>query len=329
MSDVGLVVIGRNEGERLVRCLESIGTGVPVVYVDSGSTDGSVAAATAAGARVVALDMSIPFTAARARNAGRAVLDPATRFIQFVDGDCRVQPGWLETARTALEADTGLATVFGRCREVAPGASVYNWLCDVEWAVPPGPVRQFPGNAMIRAAALDQAGGYPDEMIAGEEPDLSMRLGALGWRIVCLPAEMVLHDAAMTRFGQWWRRVERSGHAYAELADRHPAAYRRNVRAALFWGAAVPMAALLLVAAAVVAGSGWPALAGLAVAALPVLQFVRIARREARVRPPRDARLWAFFLVLDKLPHAIGIGRYWWSRLRGRRQRLIEYKEMA
>ena len=326
---LGIVVIGRNEGERLKRCLASIGTEAPVIYVDSGSADGSVAAAEAAGATVVALDLSVPFTAARARNAGRAALEDGARLIQFVDGDCAVRPGWLDAACAALDADPGLAAVFGRRREIAPDASTYNWLCDVEWAVPPGPVRQFGGDVMLRADALDEAGGYPEEMIAGEEPDLSMRLGARGWRIACLPQEMTLHDAAMTRFGQWWRRVERSGHAYAELESRHPGEYRRRVRAALFWGAAVPGAVLVLLIAAAVTSSGWIALAALGAALLPALQFARVAARESRVWPMRDALTWSLFLLLDKPPHAIGIARYWLSRLRGRRTPLIEYKERA
>ena len=42
MSQLGIVTIGRNEGERLRRCLSSVvGRGMPVVYVDSDSTDGS------------------------------------------------------------------------------------------------------------------------------------------------------------------------------------------------------------------------------------------------------------------------------------------------
>ncbi len=336
-ADVAVVVIGRNEGERLKRCLASLSAGVPVVYVDSGSTDGSVAAARAAGAQVVTLDLlSAPFTAARARNAGRRALgrpsaEGGIRLIQFVDGDCVVRPGWLACARAALAADPGLAAVFGRRREVAPNASVYNRLCDVEWAVPPGPQRQFGGDAMLRAEALDQAGGYPDEMIAGEEPDLSMRLGALGWRIQCLPAEMTLHDAAMTRFSQWWRRAERSGHAYAELEARHPGEWRRRVRAALFWGVGVPGGVLALLLAAAVARNPWPAVAAGALALLPVAQLARVARREAQARgwPAREALTWALFLQLDKPPHAIGIARYRWSRLRGRRTALIEYKGAA
>ena len=328
-DDIGIVVIGRNEGERLVRSLASVRGRGRIVYVDSGSTDGSVAAAEAAGARVVALDLSIPFTAARARNAGRAALGQEVRLIQFIDGDCAVRPDWIATARAALDADPGLAAVFGRRREIAPEASVYNWLCDVEWAVPPGPVRQFGGDVMLRAEALDRAGGYPDEMIAGEEPDLSMRLGALGWRIACLPVEMTLHDAAITRFGQYWRRAERSGHAYAELEARHPGAYRRRVRAALFWGAVVPGAAIVLLAVAALTGSVWPALLALAPLLLLAAQFVRVALRERRTRPGREAVTWSWFLLLDKPPHAIGIARYWLSRWRGKRTPLIEYKAHA
>ena len=326
-SDLGIVIIGRNEGERLVRCLASVHGQARVVYVDSGSTDESVAKARAAGADVVSLDLTIPFTAARARNAGRAALAPGVQMIQFVDGDCAIQPGWLDTARAALDADSGLAAVFGRRREIAPEASTYNWLCDVEWDVPPGPVRQFGGDVMLRAEALDAAGGYPEEMIAGEEPDLSMRLGARGWRMVCLPVEMTLHDAAISRFGQWWRRVERSGHAYAELESRHPGVYRRRVRAAIFWGALVPSSAVLILLAAV--ASGITPLVWLArvPALLLVAQFVRVAVREHRVRPWRQAMTWSWFLLLDKPPHAVGIARYWLSRLRGRRTALIEYKE--
>ena len=53
-ATVDAVVIGRNEGARLLACLAALqGRVRRLVYVDSGSTDGSVAVATAAGAEVV------------------------------------------------------------------------------------------------------------------------------------------------------------------------------------------------------------------------------------------------------------------------------------
>ncbi len=326
MSDLGIVVIGRNEGERLIRCLGSIERGPTIVYVDSGSSDDSVAAAAALGARVVRLDMSVPFTAARARNAGRVALDGDVPFVQFVDGDCRVQPGWLAQGRAALAQDPDLAAVFGRRREVAPGASRYNWLCDVEWAVPAGPARFFGGDVMLRVAALDAAGGYPAEMIAGEEPDLAIRLRARGWKIECLPVEMTLHDAAIYRFRQWWRRAERSGHAYAELAGRHKGValqdYPRRLRGVLFWGGAIPLLAVLGAAAAGL-------VAGLAVLSLPLVQLARLALRERRRRPAREAVTLAVFLMLAKPAQTIGAVRYWLARSTGRASPIMEYKEAA
>ena len=68
VSEIGVIAIGRNEGERLRRCLDSVvGKGFSVVYVDSNSTDGSVDFARSVGAEVVELDMSLPFSAARAQ----------------------------------------------------------------------------------------------------------------------------------------------------------------------------------------------------------------------------------------------------------------------
>ena len=70
-SSVGAVAIGKNEGERLRICLQSLAKQVSrLVYVDSGSSDGSVELARSVEAVVVELDPRIPFTAARARNAG-------------------------------------------------------------------------------------------------------------------------------------------------------------------------------------------------------------------------------------------------------------------
>src|SRR4051794_41723258 len=67
---VGIVAIGRNEGTRFTRCLTAMSSANAVAYVDSGSTDGSPQWARMRGADVVDLDMTLPFTAARGRNAG-------------------------------------------------------------------------------------------------------------------------------------------------------------------------------------------------------------------------------------------------------------------
>jgi glycosyltransferase involved in cell wall biosynthesis len=325
LDDVAVVAIGRNEGERLRRCLESVvGRVALVVYVDSGSTDGSIALSHRLGCELVALNMSTPFTAARARNAGaqRALaLRPDLAFIQFVDGDCEVDAAWLETAHAFLEATPSVAAAFGRRRERHPEVSVFNQLCDLEWNVPPGTVRSCGGDVMMRADAWLRVRGYRDDLIAGEEPELCIRLRAAGWAIRCLDAPMTMHDAAITRFSQWWMRTMRTGYAYAECShlfgappERH---WVRESRRSRLWGLAMP--ALIITGSLLV--SPWFLLLLL----LYPLQMVRLYRIYQRTPP--GARGWqSVFTTLGYFPEAAGHLRYWRSRLTARRQALIEYK---
>jgi GT2 family glycosyltransferase len=331
-ESVGIVVIGRNEGERLKTCLRSVVGAGPVVYVDSGSTDGSQDFARSLGVEVVELVVPPNFTAARARNAGAQALfakAPAKTLIQFVDGDCEVQPTWIATGTAALEADAGLALVFGRRRERHPDASIYNALCDDEWNVPIGEVGACGGDILIRADAYRAVGGYPDEMIAGEEPDMSMRLRAKGWCLARIEGEMTLHDAAITRFGQWWRRTKRAGHAFAELAWRHPDIrrpdWRAIVRRDIIWGGAIPALAFVGLAGVVFQ----PILLFIPVlcAALFMLNIARIfVRRSAEGMPPHLARASAILLMVGKIAEFSGILSFHRERLSGRKATLIEYK---
>ncbi|UUX96102.1 glycosyltransferase [Aquabacterium sp. J223] len=316
---LGVVAIGRNEGERLRRCLQSVLPQVArVVYVDSGSTDGSAAMARGLGAEVVDLDLSQPFTAARARNAGLArllALQPGLERVQFVDGDCEVVDGWLAAATAFLAQRPEVGVVCGRRRERHPERSVYNRLCDAEWNTPVGEARACGGDAMMRVAALQAVGGYREDLIAGEEPELCVRLRAAGWRVWRLDHEMTLHDAAMTRFGQWWRRTQRGGHAFAEGSALHGAPperhWVRETRSGLAWGLWLPLAILLLALAV----SPW----ALVLFAVYPLQVLRLSRRG-------QGLAHALFLVLGKFPEALGQLNYWWRRLTHGQRRLIEYK---
>lgn len=324
---IGVVAIGRNEGERLQRCLASVvSVSDWVVYVDSGSTDDSIAMAQRLGAEIVELDLQLPFTAARARNAGLAKLrslDDGLKYVQFVDGDCEVVDGWLEQARAQLEADEQLAVVCGRRRERHPTRTIYNQLCDIEWDTPIGNAKYCGGDAMMRIRALQAVGGYDDTLIAGEEPELCVRLRSAGWTIRRLDHEMTLHDAAMDRFGQWWKRTVRAGHAYAEGTALHggPPEYHfnRETRSGLFWGLCVPILALSL---------AWPTngLSLLLFAGYPVLFFKIFRAVRDRIGNRRNALVYSLFVVIAKLPEAIGQLTYRWSRVLGRRRQLIEYK---
>ncbi|HJZ89908.1 MAG TPA: glycosyltransferase family A protein [Gemmataceae bacterium] len=327
MARVGVVAIGRNEGERLRRCLESLSPAErPTVYVDSGSTDGSRELARTLGADVVALDLSIPFTAARARNAGldRLMdLAPSIEYVQFVDGDCEVDPGWWETASKMLDQNSETVVVCGRRRERNREASLYNRLCDLEWDTPAGEALACGGDALMRVSAVKAVGGYRPDLIAGEEPELCVRLRANGGRVVRIAAEMTQHDAAMTRFGQWWKRNVRAGHAFAEVSRVHAKSpfgiWKRETRSNWFWGLVVPVLAILPAALT------W-AISLVLLLGYPVL-FWRVRRNRRRAGDDtRTARQFAFYCVLSKFPQVVGQMMYWRNRIVGRRGRLIEYK---
>lgn len=329
-QQLGVVVIGRNEGERLKACLRSVADVAVRVYVDSGSTDGSPDWARAQGVAVVELPTPPGFTAARARNAGlRVLLDraPGVGFVQMVDGDCELAPGWIEVARSFLDSAPDAAAVFGRLRERHPEASLYNRLCQAEWDGPIGEVPSSGGIAMFRVAALQAAGGYTETLIAGEEPDLCLRMRAQGWKIVRLDADMARHDAAMFRFGQWWRRTKRSGHAFAELARRHGRAgepkWRRQVKSILAWAGILPLLILLCLVLALSGALPAAWIAGVALLLLYPFQIWRMARRAGGLSGS-DRLAAAALAVLGKFAQLLGAARYWRNSLMRRQSRLIE-----
>lgn len=315
---VGVVAIGRNEGARLARCLASLpASRLRTAYVDSGSTDGSPDLARDAGAQVISLDMTIPFSAARGRNAGwrwLAANSPGIEFIQFIDGDCEIEDGWLQTALAFLESNPAVAVVCGRRRERFPERSFYNQVCDEEWDTPIGPAAACGGDSLIRLSILNQIDGFDPALMAGEEPEMCSRIRALGHQVWRLDQPMTIHDAAMTRFRQWWLRAVRSGLGYAQAwqaTARGSRLYATELRRALFWAGVVPLTA------AVLAGMLGPVFLLLA----PAAWTVQIARLS-----PRLGLRKAALLTVGKAAELAGMAIWLKGRLFGGAQRVVDYK---
>ena len=329
---IGVVVIGRNEGDRLKASLASLQGIKHIVYVDSGSTDGSQDYARAQGVQVIELPVPPKFTAARARNAGiKALLKSAPDLtkIQFVDGDCTVEPGWIETASATLNTNPQLGGVFGRRREIAPDRSLYNRMCDVEWNVAVGPTLATGGDAMFRIDALQDVSGYDPALIAGEEPDMCLRMGRKGWRFARIDAPMTRHDAQILRFGQWWQRAKRAGFAAASHVARHGESSLPGdigqVKRMIAWGGALPLLFLILL----LLGLAAPrlALTALLVPLLLLAQWLRMALAERRNMPSLSLALKAGGLrVLHQFAAMAGLLSYWRGRVLGRDRGIIEYR---
>jgi GT2 family glycosyltransferase len=323
MSIVGAVVIGRNEGARLKRCLQSLAPQVAhLVYVDSGSEDDSVNFARSMGLHVVEMDTNTPFSAARARNEGFEALAEIAPCdcVQFIDGDCGVEPDWIARASAQLQITPELGLVTGWRRELFPDNSIYNALCDLEWHRPAGPIAACGGDMMVRAAAFDDAGGFDPTVIAAEDDEFCQRLAGAGWRMLRIPEQMTIHDADMLHFGEWWKRAERSGHGFAQVADLHEGYFAPERKRVILFGGILPLLAILgfffswklfllvLLAYGISFGRTWLGL-----------------RKEGVTETPLLFQLTGL-LSLSKLPNMLGMIRYHWRKRTGRAMRLIEYK---
>jgi len=327
--DISVVVIGRNEGARLSRCLESVrqahwqGLRWELLYVDSHSSDGSPDAARRLGARVLSLGDQPPCAAA-GRNigwrAGRGEM------VLFLDGDTLLDPHFVARGRAVLNAEPRRVAVWGHRRESHPAQSIYTRVLDLDWVFAPGRVDYFGGDALVRRQALADVGGFDDTLVAGEEPELCRRLRAAGWQIEHIDAPMTQHDLAITTARAWWKRAERAGLAYAQVAARYAdtpdplwqAEARRNRR-----HAGGMLAGLGLLGAA---AGWWPAAAALVLAGLGL--WARSARRCRWKCPDQPALAWAYAAHshLQQLPILVGQWR-WWRLQRARRApELIEYK---
>ena len=320
---IGVVVIGRNEGTRLVNCLMSLKDEVDlVVYVDSGSTDASLENATRLGAEIVLLDNSVPFTAARARNAGFERImnrvDPPA-LVQFLDGDCRLEPGYLSKAAAELAGQDTLGVVTGWRAEIYPDASVYNQMCDHEWHGPVGEISACGGDMMVRTAAIEQVGGFNPHVIAAEDDEFCTRLRKAGWKLHRLPLAMTHHDANMMRFGQWWSRAVRTGHGFEQVNDIHPEYFRRERKRMWFYGGALPALALIGLL------FFWPLL--VVVLAVFTLSYVRTVRGLVSSGMPNlRAAHHGFYLFLSKFPNIVGAVTYHRRKRKGADMVIIEYK---
>jgi GT2 family glycosyltransferase len=329
MHKVGIVVIGRNEEPRLEACLASMAAFPgPKVYVDSGSRDRSPLIAEEHGLPVIRLHEG-PYTAARGRQLGLEDLrrrHPDLQYVQFIDGDCALRPGWLEKAEAFLDGNPEVAVVVGRLRERRAAESLLVRLIDVEWDLPIGETDTIGGISMVRIQPILAVGGWNTSLITGEDMDFGARLRAQGWRLIRVADEMTLHDIGITRAAEVWRRGIRSGFTYAELAARHGKTrcrrWRRRALGNVAYGAVLPLGLPISL------WLWWPG--ALIIAAVYAALIARIAAdRWRRGDRAGFAVLYGAMLAVLKVAAAGGTIKYGIDRLRHRQSRLMEYKSSA
>ncbi len=320
MENIAVVVIGRNEGERLARCLASLTMhDVPVIYVDSASSDNSIEIARAAAIEFIELDSQIALTAARSRNAGFDWMMRSKgpiKYIQFIDGDCELDESWLEAAVNFLDENDEVAAVCGRLREKYPNKNIFTRLSDIGWYIPPGQIEACGGIVTVRSKIFEELGGFNVDLIAGEEPEFYFRMREKEWKINSLDQKMATHDAAIESYGQWFTRSMRTGFAYAS-AEKW-GAWAKQRRSLLFWGGVLPILFLLSLF--------WMPFVATGIAALYVVQVLRTYLGLNVPYGASDRLLYASFCIIDKFSEFVGYMKYTIAKWRNKDQPLIEYK---
>jgi len=326
---LSVVVIGRNEGQRLARCFESIAriktVGVrEVIYVDSASTDGSAELASRYGTLSITIHPERP-TAAAARNTGwrRATSD----LILFLDGDTVLHSDFPRAACDALSMDESIAAVWGHRREMHPERSIFNRVLDLDWIYPPGLTEFCGGDVLMRRIALEEAGGFDDGLIAGEEPELCRRMRARGFKVLHIDEPMTSHDLDIKHWSQYLKRAMRAGYAYAEISGRFrnsddafwSSERRANVLRCSFWVASFAAASIASVRFGVIPFAFWFTL-------LLALSLRSAWRSRWKSDDPVTLFLFGIHSQLQQIPIFIGQLKYAFDRKRSSRSRLIEYK---
>jgi GT2 family glycosyltransferase len=326
---LGFVVIGRNEGERLktgLRAILSICPEAIIIYVDSGSNDDSVAFASEHGIITVELDMSIPFTAARARNTGFTALlkqRPQLTYVQFLDGDCELLLGWVDIATDYLSKNTKTGIVSGRRSERFPNASIYNQLIDIEWNTPLGEAKAVLGDMCVKVDVFKKIDGFNETIIAAEDDDFCLRALRSGYTTFRIDANMSKHDANIMRLSQWYQRSKRGGHGYANIHHLHgdgPERYfRKEIKSVVFWGALIPTTFTLFLFILPVVSI---------LILLGYLAFITktIVRRRNLGDSLKTATAFGTLIFTGKISEFMGMLQYYRNHVLSRKHQLIEYK---
>ena len=329
LNNIGLVVIGRNEGKRLPLCFDSLkDLTCQKIYVDSGSTDNSIEIAQSNQIDIIELDPNQPFSAARARNEGfeRLIeLNPELEFVQFIDGDCTLLPDWLTTGRSALLENPKRAAVIGHLTERNKDGSPYNRLCALEWKSSLGDLTDYGalgGISLIRVSVLKELGGFNPQVIAGEDSEFGVRMGLAGYVITKIDCDMATHDANILQFSQWWKRAVRGGHAIGQRAylngqsDHKDCVKERN--STLFWALLIPALILLLL----LPTQGY----SLALGCIYFYLCYRVMNfRLTQGDSSQDAWFYTKFLLLTKFANMVGLVKFYVNNL-SKQYHIIEYK---
>lgn len=239
---VTIVIPTYQRGALLARTLRAvagleIAVAHEVVVVDDGSDEPHLAlvmdaVAACPAARLIRQENAGP---ARARNTGYRA--GTADLVAFIDDDCAPTPDWLQRLIAPFaDADERLGAVGGRVLPEPPHNWVTRFCAATEYSsgVPPVFVNAATANACFRRSVLDDLGGFDEGFRhpGGDDPDLSERARAAGYRLEFVP-DAIVHHAELETLGDFLGHMFHRGLGEARLAGKHGRRGRTALRAAL------------------------------------------------------------------------------------------------
>ncbi len=221
---VDFVIIGLNSEKYLGECIKSClevtkeYNVAKIIYVDGGSDDNSINIADELGVTTIIYEGSYPSPGIQ-RNIGFKA--SKNKYIMFLDSDTIVNKEFVVKALDILKNGIGVGGVFGRRIEKYPTKNFYHVIANIEWNKQIGTAKDFGGDVVLKREAVQLTGGYNEELIGGEDPELARRIIKLGYEIIGLDTTMTIHDINMNSIKSYLKRAYRSGYGFGAVHYFH------------------------------------------------------------------------------------------------------------
>ena len=117
MKDLSFVIIGKNAQETIARLLNSVCANLlpylvsEIIYVDSASTDRTIAIVSQYPVTIVQLSADESLCASAGRYIGSTYA--TAEYILFLDSDMELLDGWLQRALREMHKDPSIAVITG------------------------------------------------------------------------------------------------------------------------------------------------------------------------------------------------------------------------
>ncbi len=221
---IDFVIIGLNSEKYLGKCIESCLEVTrefeesTIVYVDGGSNDNSVNLAS--NYDVITIISNAPYPSpGNQRNLG--FKHGKNPYVMFLDGDTVLNKNFILKGIEILKNSIGVGGVFGRRVEKYPKRNSYHIIADIEWNKQLGTATDFGGDVLLKREVLNLSGGYKEELVGGEDPELARRIIKLGYEIIGLDILMTVHDINMDSAVSYIKRAYRSGYGFGVVHHYH------------------------------------------------------------------------------------------------------------